>query len=76
MLATIKDTLLGIGKFFSTIIDFVVGFINDTVNFIKQIPEAVEEITELANSFFPPEIALMLVGLLAILVILRVLGRD
>lgn len=76
MLNAIKQTTQQIADFFSSVIDFVVGFIKDTVSFIAKIPEAVEDVTDLASSFFPPEILALFVSALAVVVILRVLGRD
>lgn len=76
MLNAIKQTIQQIADFFSSVIDFVVGFIKDTINFIGKIPEAVEEVTDLASSFFPAEILALFISALAIVVILRVLGRD
>lgn len=76
MLNAIKQTIQQIADFFSSVIDFVVGFIKDTISFISKIPEAVEEVTDLASSFFPPAILALFVSALAVVVILRVLGRD
>lgn len=76
MLSAIKDTVLGIGEFFSTIIDFVKGFITDSVNFIKQIPIAFEEAYNAATSIIPNEILILFAAALTVVIVLRVLGRD
>ena len=76
MLASIKDALVSILDFFSSIIDFVVGFIKDTINFLAKIPVAVENVSDMATSFFPPQILALFVSALAVLVILRIVGRD
>lgn len=76
MLQTIKDGILSIVSFFDSVIGFVVGLIEDTTNFISKIPESVEQVTSYMTAFLPPEVMVLLVGILAIVVILRVLGRD
>lgn len=76
MLQTIKDGILGIVSFFNSITSFVKDFISDSLNFIKQIPESVDKVTSLASDFFPPEILVIFVAALALVVVLRVVGRD
>lgn len=76
MLESIKQTIQSIADFFSNIIDFVVGFIEDTVNFIKQIPQAVSDVIDMASSFMPVEIIGLISAALAVVVVLRVVGRD
>lgn len=76
MLDSIKQTVQQIADFFATIIDFVVGFVKDTVNFIAKLPEAISDVLEMAESFFPVEILTLFGAALAMVVILRVLGRD
>ena len=76
MLSKIWNAIKSISSFFTTIIDFVVNFIKDTVSFIGKIPEALEKVTDLAGDFFPPAILALFVSALGIIVILRVLGRD
>lgn len=76
MLETIKNGILTIVDFFTTVFDYVVGFIQDTIDFITRLPNAVEEVIDLVGDFLPPSVLAIFVSLLGVVVILRVLGRT
>lgn len=76
MLETIKNGILTIVDFFVTVFDFVVGFIKDTVDFIAKLPAAITQVIDQISKFLPPEVIAILVSVLAVVIILRVLGRD
>lgn len=76
MLETIKNGILTIVDFFVTVFDFVVGFIKDTVDFIAKLPAAITQVTDQISKFLPAEVIVLLISVLAVVIILRVLGRD
>lgn len=76
MLETIKNGILTIVDFFVTVFDFVVGFIKDTVDFITKLPTAITQVTDQISKFLPTEIISILGAVLAVVIILRVCGRD
>lgn len=76
MLASIKEILSNIGNFFSTVIDYVVGFIEDLVYFMGKLASSVTDALALLDDIFPVEIITIFGSLIAVVVILRILGRD
>lgn len=75
MLNTIKDFIVSIGDFFLTIWDFVIGIFEDIAYLIKLLGKAVVSIPKWL-SWLPAEVVALIVAGLAVVVILRVLGRD
>lgn len=76
MLNNIKEILQKIGDFFSMITTFVVDFFEDTAFFIKQLSASVSEVGSFVGQIFPAELVTAFLALIAIVVILRILGRD
>lgn len=76
MLSSIKEILTNIGDFFSTVIDYVVGFIEDTVYFMGKLASSVTDALALLDDFFPSSVLTIFAGLIGVVVILRILGRD
>lgn len=76
MLSNISETLGIIVDFFKSIVDFVVGFVEDTITMVKTLTETVTAIPDLISTFLPPYAIAGILGLFAILVIYIVIGRS
>ncbi len=75
MLETIKETLINIGNFFTTIFDFVVDFVNDIVNVVKYTGQALAQIPKLLEWVNPALLGILLAAF-AVVVIYKILGRE
>lgn len=64
-----------IGEFFSTVIDFVIGLVEDIVYVIKLTGETVLKIPEYFD-WLPEAVVAVIVSAFAIVVIYKVLGRE
>lgn len=65
-----------IGNFFSSIGDFIVGFFQDTVNFLDYLTNLIPNFFNTYFSGFPVFFITGLLALITILVLIRILGRD
>lgn len=78
MLKDILGFLQEIGNYFAAVWDFITGLISDTVYVIKllaSLPFGLQD----ASVFFgwlPSSIVVFLVGLMAVAVIYKILGRE
>lgn len=75
MLETIKETLINIGNFFTTIFDFVVDSVNDIVNVVKYTGQALAQIPKLLEWVNPALLGILLAAF-AVVVIYKILGRE
>lgn len=64
-----------IGNFFSTVIDFVISFVEDVVYVIQLTAESVAKIPDYF-SWLPESVIVLLVSTFAVVVIYKVLGRE
>lgn len=64
-----------IGNFFSTVIDFVISFVEDVVYIIKLTAETVAKIPEFFD-WLPSAVVALIVSIFAVVVIYKVLGRE
>lgn len=71
----LKDGFTKIFDFFGAIIDFIVGFVADLVNVVKNTAEAVAEIPNYFD-WLPPEVIAIIVSIFAVVVIYKVIGRE
>lgn len=71
----IIDWFVGLGDFFSSVIDFVVGFFQDLAYVVKLLGQFVLEIPSYF-SWLPAPVLAMLVTLLGLVVIYMVLNRK
>lgn len=75
MLQGIFDVLTSIGDFFAGIIDFITGFFEDLVGFVQELAGVGSQISSFLGAF-PVAFLASIAGLIVIMVLLRVLGRD
>lgn len=75
MLDGIFSVLESIGSFFSGIIDAIMGFIDDLVQFAQTLGTAAGQISSILGGF-PGYFLAGILTLVAIMVLLRVIGRD
>lgn len=75
MLETIKNVFLGFIDLVTSLIDFVVGFIQDIVYVVQLTASFVVKIPQLL-SWLPSSIVTLFVILFAIVVIYKILGRE
>lgn len=65
-----------IGNFFSSIGDFIVGFFQDTVNFLDYLTNLIPDFFNTYFSGFPAFFIAGMLALITVLVLIRILGRD
>lgn len=75
MLDTIKNVLVGIGDFFVSIYEFVIGFFRDIAYVIELTAEFVAKIPDYFD-WLPAEVVALIVVIFGIVVIYKVLGRE
>lgn len=75
MLQGITDVLTSIGEFFSSLIDFVGGLIQDLVNFVTSLATVGSDIGSFLSGI-PVYVTTGILSLVALMVVLRVVGRD
>lgn len=75
MLETIKDFFLTFGEVFMSITNFLIGLIEDIVYIVKLVGTLVLNIPYYF-SWLPESILVLVVGIFAIVVIYKVLGRE
>lgn len=75
MLDGIFNVLAEIGNFFSSVIDAIVGFIDDIVQFAISLAGIAGQVTSVLGGF-PVYFVTGIITLIGIMVLLRVVGRD
>lgn len=75
MLKTIEEFFLSVGDVISSLIDFVVGLVEDLVYVVTLCGQFVAKIPTLF-SWLPTEVLALIVTLFAIVVIYKILGRE
>lgn len=75
MLQGITDVLTSIGEFFSSIVDFIGGLINDLVNFVTSLVTVGSDIGNFLSGI-PVYVTTGILSLVALMIVLRVVGRD
>lgn len=75
MLETIKDIFVGFVNTVTSLVDFVVGIIQDIVYVVKLTAGFVAKIPQLF-SWLPAPVIALFVTLFAIVVIYKILGRE
>lgn len=75
MLQGIFDVLTAIGDFFASIIDFVGGLIDGLIQFVTSLGSIAGDVTSLMGGL-PAYLLAGILSLIAIMVVLRVVGRD
>lgn len=76
MLETIKNAITQIVDFLNSVVSFVVDLVKNTLEFMKLIPTYVQEVTDFIDMFFPVELAAAFMAGVAIIIILRLVGRS
>lgn len=75
MLQGIFDVLASIGDFFASVVGFVSDLINDLVSFVQSLLEVPTQIATVLGGF-PMYFIAGITSLIAIMIVLRVVGRD
>lgn len=75
MLQGIFDVLASIGDFFASVVGFVSDLINDLVSFVQSLLEVPAQIATVLGGF-PLYFIAGITSLIAIMIVLRVVGRD
>ena len=75
MLNTIKDFFLGLTDIISSLVNVVVGLVEDTVYIIKLCGSFVAKIPTLF-SWLPTPVLAILVSMFAVVVIYKIMGRE
>ena len=75
MLETIKDFFLNLGNIITSLVDFVVGMIEDLIYVVVLCGSFVAKIPTLF-SWLPTEAVAIIVIIFAIVVIYKIIGRE
>ena len=75
MLETIKNTLIDIGNFFTTIFDFVISLFEDLVYIVQVTGKCIASIPQVL-CFLPPAVLTIFVAVFGIVVIYKIAGRE
>ncbi len=75
MLETIKNALIDIGNFFTTIFDFVISLVEDLVYIVQATGKALTSIPSLF-SWLPPPVLALLITIFGVVVIYKISGRE
>lgn len=75
MLETIKDFFLSLGNIITSLVEFVVGMIEDLIYVVVLCGSFVLKIPTLF-SWLPAEAVAIIVSIFAIVVIYKILGRE
>lgn len=75
MLETIKNFFLSLGNIITSLVDFVVGMIEDIVYVVVLCGSFVTKIPTLF-SWLPVEAVAIIISIFAIVVIYKILGRE
>ena len=77
MLRSIFDTLKSIGDFFKSLFDIVMTLIKDIIDFIAQLLKLPAWFNDtFSQPILPPIMLTAILGIVALLILLRVLGRS
>lgn len=77
MLASIKNALQGILDFFGLLFDFVIDMFKGIADFVVNLAKVPALIASLVSDGVIPSIFVSgILGVIAIIIILRVIGRD
>lgn len=72
----IIDLLASIGEGITTALDFLGGLIEDLVTMAKLLADGMLAVPQWLGMFFPAELVIPIVGVLAIVVIYKIIGRE
>lgn len=75
MLQGITDVLTSIGDFFASVVGFFTDLISDLVSFVQSLIEVPSQIASVIGGF-PLYFITGIGSLIAIMIVLRVVGRD
>lgn len=75
MLETIKNILIDIGNFFTTVFDFVISLFEDLVYIVQATGKAVTSIPSLF-SWLPSPVLALLITIFGVVVIYKISGRE
>lgn len=75
MLDSIFEAISKIIEFLNTIWEFITDFLKDTFSMINLVGETVASVPDYL-AFLPPEILTAVIGILGVVVIYKILGRD
>lgn len=75
MLQEIRDILVAIGDFFTTVIDFVIAFFKDLVYMVKLVGETITQLPEYLD-WLPAGLVGGLLAIFAVVIIYKILGRE
>lgn len=75
MLETIKQFFVSISSVITSLVDFVIGFIEDIVSVVKMTGSFVAKIPRLF-SWLPTEVLAIVVLTFSVVVIYKVMGRE
>lgn len=75
LLATIKNFFLGIANVITSLVDFVIGFVEDLVYVIKLCGRFLAKIPALF-AWLPTECLVLIVALFGVVVTYKILGRE
>ena len=75
MLQEIRDILVAIGEFFTTVIDFVIAFFKDLVYMVTLVGETTSQLPQYLD-WLPEGIVGGLLAIFAIVIIYKILGRE
>lgn len=75
MLREIRDILVAIGDFFTTVIDFVIAFFRDLVYMVKLVGQTVESLPSYL-SWLPEGLVGLILAIFAVVIIYKILGRE
>lgn len=75
MLETIKNTLIDIGNFITTIFDFVISLFEDLVYIVQVTGKCIASIPQVLG-FLPSTVLTIFVAVFGIVVIYKIAGRE
>lgn len=75
MLDGIFNVLADIGDFFASVVDAIVGFIDDLVQFAISLGEIAGQVSTILGGF-PVFFVTGILTLIGVMILLRVIGRD
>lgn len=74
MLGAIKDAVMGIIDFITSIAEFISSIITNTLNFVQAFSEVMVNLPDWL-SYFPSFLFVSIMGLFALQIVLRLVGR-
>lgn len=76
ILETIGNFFESIYDFIMTCIDFIIGLVEDIIFLIQTVTSAMASVTDVIPVLFPASIAVLFVGIITIVVLYKILGRE